>query len=259
MLTADWLRVVTVADVKTVYSVLRQHRCRLEGQAAARSFGILQSPSNCAPSLSTRLAVVIVHLSRAVGSSSRRSRATISPLTRPATVTREPVIRAVTTAPSAITISSPVISPSASPSIFADARKTSLPEIFAPLPIRDSNSRSSFNAISQTPLLETTLRNMTGNRRRGNQRLRLTRTIAAADKSIRIRYASDGSDAPWNCTSCVGRNRTSGDGVRMPPAGAAATGHQLEHSSDRIRGLRLLGRRGADGTARGCHRRMHLD
>jgi hypothetical protein len=58
-----------------------------------------------------------VQRNRAEAISSSRWRTTISPLTVPATVSRVAVIFAETTAPSAITTSSPTISPSASPSI----------------------------------------------------------------------------------------------------------------------------------------------
>src|SRR5580700_4387680 len=82
--------------------------------AYAASFfeGILQSPSNCAPSLSTKLGVLIVHCTRAVAISSTRSRAVTSPLNEPAIVTLLAEIRALTTAPVVMTTSSPVISPS---------------------------------------------------------------------------------------------------------------------------------------------------
>ena len=80
--------------------------------AASFFDGILQSPSNCAPSLSTRLGVLIVHCTRAVAISSTRSRAVTSPLNAPAIVTLVAEIRALTTAPVVITTSSPVISPS---------------------------------------------------------------------------------------------------------------------------------------------------
>jgi hypothetical protein len=86
-------------------------------KAAASSRGILQSPSNCAPSFSTKVGVVSVQRNRAVGNNSMRSRAIISPLTLPPIVSRTAAIRALTTAPGAITISLPLISPSASPSI----------------------------------------------------------------------------------------------------------------------------------------------
>src|SRR6516225_8762901 len=111
-------------------------------QAAILLRGIRQSPSKVAPSFSTRLGVLMVHCARAVASNSTRSRAVTSPLKTPAMVTRVAEIRALTTAPLAITTSSPLISPSASPSIFTGPRKFNLPEILEPLPILDSVASS---------------------------------------------------------------------------------------------------------------------
>jgi len=120
------------------YRVNRMRKRRLNGHAAARSRGILQSPSNCAPSFSTRLGVVKVHRRRAVGNNSTRSRAITSPVTLPPIVSRTAAMRAVTMAPGAIRISSPVISPSASPSILAGSLKFNLPDTRVPLLMQDS-------------------------------------------------------------------------------------------------------------------------
>ena len=122
--------------------------------AAARSRGILQSPSNCAPSFKTRLGVVTEQRSRAVGNNSTRSRAITSPVTWPPIVSRTAAIRAVTTAPGAIRISSPVISPSASPSILAGSLKFNLPETLVPLLIQDSKPPGGFADIEAVPFLQ---------------------------------------------------------------------------------------------------------
>src|SRR5580704_3986201 len=128
------------STLNQVYSASALARLAVPVHAASFFVGILQSPSNCAPSFSTRLGVLMLHCTRAVAISSTRSRAVTSPLKAPAIVTLLALIRALTTAPVAITTSSPVISPSASPSIFTGPRKVSLPEALVPLPIRDSNS-----------------------------------------------------------------------------------------------------------------------
>jgi hypothetical protein len=60
-------------------------------------------------------------------------------------------MRAVTIAPGAIRISSPVISPSASPSILAGSLKFNLPETLVPLLMQDSNFPSTIADIDTAP------------------------------------------------------------------------------------------------------------